>query len=234
MTKAQEKFNLHEDHRKRMDEKSETSGLHTMPEHEVLEKILFAVIPRGNTNEIAQKLCRRFDGIGNVLMADVKDLMEVEGVGKRTAYFLHELPDVLGIVERSLSFGDRRIKSRADAQKYVQSFFYGKLHEQFYIISLTSSGKIIKHTKLSDGTTDEVHIYARNVVQTALRDKAHSVIIAHNHLGETAQASFADVKCTEEIAKSLSLIGINLYESVIVARGESVSVFDNELCNIKR
>ncbi len=225
---------LHKDHRKRMDEKSEAAGLHNMPEHEVLEKILFAVIPRGNTNEIAKELCDRFGGIGNVLKADVNELMEVKGVGRRVAYFIHELPDVLGIVERSLNYGDKRIESCEDACEYIKTFFYGKVTEQFYMISLTSTGHIIKHNKLSEGITDEVHVYARTVAQIAMQNKAHSVIIAHNHPGGTAEASYSDVLCTEEIAKALSTLGIKLYESVIVARGDGKSVFDNDLCNIRR
>ncbi len=225
---------LHKDHRKRMDEKSQAAGLHNMPEHEVLEKILFAVIPRGNTNEIAKELCDRFGGIGNVLTADVGELMEIKGVGKRAAYFLHELPDILGIVERSLNCIESKIKSREDACRYVKTFFYGKVTEQFYMISLTSTGHIIKHNKISEGVTNEVHVYARNVAQTAMQNKAHSVIIAHNHPGGTAEASWGDVQCTREIEKALKTLGIELYDSIVVARGEGRSVFDDENCGITR
>lgn len=57
---------LHKNHRQRMDMKAEMGGLENMPEHEVLERLLFTVIPRGNTNETAKRLCDEFGGIGGV------------------------------------------------------------------------------------------------------------------------------------------------------------------------
>lgn len=225
---------LHKNHRKRMYKKAETAGLSNMPEHEVLEMLLYAVIPRGNTNEIAIKMCRRFGSISGVLKADVNELMEIDGVGNKTAQFIHSLPEVLGIVERSLNFPDKRISNREEALEYVKTFFFGKATEQFYMISLTSKGGIIKHNKLGDGITDEVHVYARNVAQTAMQNHAHSVIIAHNHPGGTLNPSYSDVKCTEEIAAALKTLNIELYDSIVVARGEANSIFDSELCSIKR
>lgn len=234
MSDLQNKSNLHKEHRKRMDEKSLKAGLENMPEHEVLEKLLFAVIPRGNTNEIAKELCDRFGGIGNVLRAEVKDLVEINGVGTRVAHFLHELPEILGIVERSLNYGDKRIKTHKDACDYVKTFFYGKLTEEFYVISLNSQKAVIRHNKLASGVTDEVHVYTRNVVQIAMDNKAHYVIIAHNHPGGTTEPSFDDIKCTEEIAKALQILGMKLYDSIIVARGEGTSILDCDACNLTR
>ncbi len=225
---------LHDKHRQRMDEKSEAAGLCNLPDHEVLEKLLFAVIPRGNTNEIAKELCDRFDGIGNVFYADVDELMETKGVGKRVAYFLHELPEILGVVERSLAFKNKRINNREEACRYAATLFNNVVTEHFYVISLSSTGLVIRHHKMAEGVPDNVHIYTRNVAQIALKDKAHSVIIAHNHPGGTAEPSFADVKATEDIAAALNILGIELYESVIVAQGKGKSILDSELCSIKR
>lgn len=225
---------LHDKHRQRMDEKSDAVGLENLQEHEVLEKLLFAVIPRGNTNGIAKELCDKFGGIGFVLGADVKELMETEGVGKRVAYFLHELPELLGIVERSLEFKNRHIKDRQAACRYSATLFRNKVTECFYMVCLNSKGYVLKSTLLSKGVSDEVHVYIRNIVHTALTCGAHSVIIAHNHPGGSAEPSFADIKLTEQIAAALSLLGIELYESVIVARGEGKSILDSDLCSIMR
>ena len=60
----------HHGHRDRMREKLEHGSLADFPEHEQLEVLLFSVIPRGNTNEIAHELLRRFGSIYGVLSAD--------------------------------------------------------------------------------------------------------------------------------------------------------------------
>ena len=52
--------NTHDGHRIRMREKLESGNLADLPEHEQLEILLFSVIPRGNTNEIAHELLKKF------------------------------------------------------------------------------------------------------------------------------------------------------------------------------
>ena len=72
---------LHSGHRGRLDEKSRIIGLEFLEEHEQLEKLLFAVIPRGDTNAIAHALLNRFGSVYGVLTAEVEHLREVQGVG---------------------------------------------------------------------------------------------------------------------------------------------------------
>lgn len=215
---------LHKNHRQRMDMKAEMGGLENMPEHEVLERLLFTVIPRGNTNETAKRLCDEFGGIGGVLRADVSELEKVEGIGHRAAVFLHDLPEVLGIVERSLKFKSERIKNTEDACEFAKTLFYGKLSEQFYMISLTSTGTVIKFNRVNEGSDDEVKAERRNIVRLAIRNGASSVVIAHNHPGGTAVPSLSDRAATESIRKALAAVGVELLDSVIVACGVAKSI----------
>lgn len=216
--------NLHDKHRQRMDEKAAAAGVENLPDHEVLERLLYVVIPRGNTNEIAKRLCNEFGGIGNVFKADVDELKRIEGVGNRVAIFLHDLPAVLGVVERSLKFPEKKIQSRKDAAQYVKTLFYGKVTEHFYMVSLTSTGGVIKFNKISEGTTDETQVYIRNIAVTALRNGAHSVILAHNHPGGSLMPSFEDTRTTSAVERALSTIGVKLFDSIIVAGGEGRSI----------
>lgn len=219
---------LHKDHRKRMDEKAAVSGLQFLPEHEVLEMILFAVIPRANTNEMAKRLIDEFGSIGNVLKAHPDDLSKIDGIGERAAKFLSSLYDILGIVERSLDFPKRRITSVNEGIDYVKGFFYGKLTEQFLMVTLNKTGYVIREHKISEGIDDEVHIYPKNIVIKALDDKASSVIIAHNHPGGTLSASFADEKLTQDIKIALKSVGIELYDSIIVSGGKGISIYKED------
>ncbi len=221
---------LHDEHRKRMDEKVKTMGIDNMPEHEILEMLLFAVIPRGNTNEIAKELCEKFGGLGNVLTAEPEELTEIRGIGYRAAQFLTTLPQFTGAIERSLNFPQCKITNREMAKAYVKTFFFGKLTETFYLISLSSTGKIIGKSKISDGTTDEVHAYTRTVAEIALKNKAHSVILAHNHPGGTKNASVADVNFTNKVIEALKVLQIEVSDSLIVASGEVTSMFEEGYC----
>ena len=57
-------------------------------DHEVLEILLYSVIPRANTNPLAHKLLDKFCSISELLKADVKEIKSVEGAGEAVARFL--------------------------------------------------------------------------------------------------------------------------------------------------
>jgi DNA repair protein RadC len=75
---------LHLGHRQRLREKFLTSP-DIMSEHELLEIILFDLLPRKNTNELAHKLLRAFGSIEGVIFAKPQELTQVDGIGKNIA-----------------------------------------------------------------------------------------------------------------------------------------------------
>ena len=133
-------MNVHSGHRSRLDKKVMEKGLEMLEPHEQLEHILFAVIPRGDTNALAHRLLERFMTVAGVLNADVEELMLIEGVGRRTAMFLTDLPQLLGIVERSVwADAPPKLRESEEVAEFVKTYFYGKLTEEIYVISLNSS-----------------------------------------------------------------------------------------------
>ena len=66
-------------------------GFDNYHEHEILEQLLFEVLPRRNTNEIAHVLIVRFGSLGGVFSASRAELLSVRGVGARTADFLRSV-----------------------------------------------------------------------------------------------------------------------------------------------
>jgi len=82
---------LHAGHRERMRRRFSENGFENYQPHEVMEQVLFAVIPRANTNETAHLLLNRFGSIENVLDASEEELMTIPGIGKRAAEYLTSL-----------------------------------------------------------------------------------------------------------------------------------------------
>lgn len=84
---------LHANHRKRMRERFNKNGFSEYHSHEVLEQVLFEVIPRCNTNETGHLLINKFGSVENVLHASPKDLEKIDGVGPKSAEYLASLFD---------------------------------------------------------------------------------------------------------------------------------------------
>lgn len=80
--------NRHAGHRERMRERFEIGGFDNYRPHEVIEQLLFKILPRVNTNPIAHDLIDRFGSVMGVLRAPIDELCKVEGVGVKTAEYI--------------------------------------------------------------------------------------------------------------------------------------------------
>ena len=215
------KSQIHNGHRRRINEKCNLMGFEFLEEHEQLERILFAVIPRGNTNEIAHRLLDRFGSIYGVLSAEADNLEEVDGVGKRTAEFLSDLLPLLGVVERSM-MKDKSIATLDTEDKigeYAKTLFYDKSVENLYMVCLNSGNQVIRFDKISEGIHTSTDISVHKIVRTAVSAEACGVILGHNLPGGTIEPSFQVCVLTREIDAALNVIGVKLKAHIIVAGG---------------
>lgn len=218
---------LHKNHRKRIDRKIEKHGFETLPDHEQLEAILFVAIPRGDTNELAHQLLNRFGTFQGVLNAGYKKLLEVKGVGYRTAMFLSQLNGVAGVILRNQQEGIHTLDTSEKIRGYISTYYLGRLREASYIFFLDANNRLRSTEKLSEGTIDQTHIYPREVAKCALENSASSVIIAHNHPSGIIEPSPQDINITKALEAALSAVGVRLYDSVIISDNSYFSFRDN-------
>lgn len=76
---------VHDGHRERMRDRIRRSDLSALQDHEILEYILYAFVPRKDTNEIAHALIERFGSFSGVLNADESALRVTLSVTNYTA-----------------------------------------------------------------------------------------------------------------------------------------------------
>ncbi len=214
---------MHDGHRQRIDEKVRQFGFEGLEEHEQLEQILYAVIPRKNTNHLAHTLLEKYGTLGGVLAADIRELEKIEGVGHRTAAFLTCLPGLLGAVHRS-AFNIKKLAAQKELEDYVKTFFYGKLIETAYVFFFNSLDGVIGFEKISEGVASETYIHPQQVVRKAVTSNASKVVIAHNHPCGLSKPSNQDKIVAGQIFTALNAVGIEFRDSIIVAQGECYSM----------
>ncbi len=74
--------NIHKGHRERIRERYLQEGPDGFADHEILEMLLYGIIPRGDTNPMAHMLLEEFGSLSNLLEADPAEIMKTGGVGK--------------------------------------------------------------------------------------------------------------------------------------------------------
>lgn len=221
-------MSVHDEHRMRLDKKVTEKGFEMLEPHEQLEHLLFAVIPRRNTNDIAHRLLKRFITISGVLNADVDELTDVKGVGRRTAMFLSTLPQLLGVVERSFMTEEPPLlRELGDIVDFAKTYFYGKLVEEVYLLSLNSSFRLLSVSKLSEGSQNEAFIYPTMVVKRAIHDKASVVIVVHNHPCGSERPSHNDLILSARLFEAFKAVDIVFLDSIIIVGGKFYSIAQN-------
>ena len=118
----------HGGHRERMRKRFKESGnFKGFSEHEILEMLLFYIVPRKNTNDIAHELIKKFGSLNSVLNASVEELSSVKDMGESSAnslLFFRELINYCSTVT------DSRIDIRniSAALSFVNNCFRNEKH----------------------------------------------------------------------------------------------------------
>lgn len=210
--------NPNANHRSRLKERFEKTGIESLHSHEILEMLLFYVIKRKDTKPIARNLLKEFGSLSRVFDAPVEELMKVDGVGKETALLINFFAKSFVAYRKDLAERNNNI-SAADADEsmeFAKSLFYGKSHEEFYVILLDSRLKIINHVFIAEGIGSEVNAQPKKILEALVRNNAESVIFAHNHPAGFANPSRSDINFTNNMISILAPFGIKVQDHIIV------------------
>ena len=223
-------------HRERVRKKFLENGFNGLEDYEVLELLLFYVIPRKDTKAIAKELIKKFKTLANVLKADTLELKTVNGLGDVAITFLKmmgALPEKIYKDELKNQKLIKDDKNKITDKEVLLSFLRNKIGyedvEKFYVIYLSSSNEVIAFEESSSGTLDRSSIYPREIYKRVIMENAKSIIIAHNHPSGNTCPSKCDIDITNEIAKGLKNFGALLLEHIIITRDSYFSFLEEGL-----
>lgn len=215
---------LHEKHRARMQERVERDGLESLAEHEALEYLLFLAIPRKDTNELAHRLIQHFGDFCKVMEADPQELMQVEGIGPKSARL------IATVMAFGRYYGLKKRKQRTaldrtdNAMEYVKPLFLGQQNELLYLILLDDKCRPVRDLRVAEGVPNRVHIDTRKLLRDVARTDATCGILAHNHPTGLAVPSEADLIATLGVMKALAPLGVTIIDHIIVAGEDCCSM----------
>ena len=221
--------NIHEGHRDRMRSRYLQEGADGMANHEILEMLLYGIIPRGDTNEIAHHLLDEFGSISNLIEADPYEIAKMAGVGTKSAVFLSLLHELVLRYEREKMEQKPALTSISRSVEYCRALLAFRPIERFYVICLDSRRKVLHTSKVSEGTVNDAAVSPRLVAEKALRYQATSVLLCHNHPKGSVKPSFDDINLTARLRKMLEPLGVEVVDHIIIGEYEYFSFFENDL-----
>lgn len=205
-------------HRDRLRARFLQVGGDALPDYELLELVLFRLIPRRDVKPIAKELLKRFGTFAEVLAAPPARLVEVDGIGENVVTDLK----VVEAAARRLVKGDvakrQVLSSWTSVIDYCRAAMAFMDREQFRLLFLDKRNGLIADEVQQSGTVDHTPVYPREVVKRALELSASALILVHNHPSGDPTPSPADIKMTREIIEVAKPLGITVHDHIIVGR----------------
>ena len=211
-------------HRERLRSKFRDLGDAALADYELLELLLFRLIPRRDTKPIAKALIDRFGSLAGVLGAPTGLLQEVKGVGEAVAT---DIKLIAALGHRSLKSeltGRKILGSWAAVIEYCRAAMAYETQEQFRILFLDKRNQLIADEVQQRGTVDHTPVYPREVVKRALELSATAVILVHNHPSGDPTPSRADIDMTHTIINTAKPLGIAVHDHIVVGKDGHASL----------
>ncbi|MBQ9967841.1 MAG: hypothetical protein IJO88_03865 [Oscillospiraceae bacterium] len=217
-------MSIHDGHRERLTERYLTYGLDALEEHEVLEMLLFYVIHRKDTNPIAHALIRRFGSLANVMDASIKELLEIDGIGKKAAILLQLAKPMCRRYLISQAKDISKLDTLEACVDYLRPHFFGAKDEHVLLLCLDAKCRLLCCRELASGSSISTDLPIQKAAKLALESHAVSVVLAHNHPCGDAMPSPEDRHSTIMFRDAMQAIGVFPADHIIIAADRFTSM----------
>lgn len=209
---------IHEGHRGRMRSKLLNHGQQIFDTYELLEMLLYQVVPYRDTNPIAKRLLFAFGGLDGVFLGDRDELMKIDGIGECGAEFINKvgrLSDVIGAEIISGSAPD--LSSYERVGEYLTDYFRDVEDKCVVALFLDSSMRLLKLKKLYDLEYESGGVRAKAFLDEAVASNAAVIISAHNHPYSSCYPTPGDRETNALITDALTTVGFVHAEHYIIS-----------------
>lgn len=194
-------------------------------------ELVAILIGSGSRNETAVELSKRIlQSVDNNLNAlgklSLSQLMLFKGIGEAKAITIISALE-LGRrrrAEEAIEFV--KITSSKMVFEIMQPIIGELLHEEFWVLYLNNSNKIISKSQLSKGGLTGTVVDVRLVYKMALERGATGIILSHNHPSGKLQASPEDIKITKKLKTAGESLDISVLDHLIVTEHSYFSFAD--------
>ncbi len=197
-------------------------------------ELIAILIGSGSREESAVGLAKRIithvnNNLNELSKLSLNDLMQFKGIGEAKAV----------TIITALELGRRRrleealikpeIKSSKAVFEIMQPIIGDLPHEEFWVLYLNNSNKIIYKNQLSTGGITGTLVDVRLLFKKAVELSAVAIILSHNHPSGGLKPSVSDKNLTIKIQKAGEILDIKVLDHLIITEKTYFSFADNNL-----
>ena len=120
-------------------------------------------------------------------------------------------------------------RSSQEVFDYLYHSMRGLNTEVFKVIFLDVQNQVIAVEDLFEGTLTASSVYPREIIKSAIKHNAASLIFAHNHPSGNPAPSESDKEITRDLLLAASVMQIEVLDHIIIGENKYFSFADEGL-----
>ena len=197
-------------------------------------ELMAILIGSGTVQETAVDLSKRIlASVGHDLQSvgklSITQLMRFKGIGEAKAI---KIAAAMEISCRRRETDQKKLDKINTSRSVfeIMNPLLGHLsHEEFWVLFLNNSNKILAKTHLSKGGMTSTIVDVRIVMKQALEHSATAIVLVHNHPSGVPNPSESDTLLTEKFKSAAESLDIRVLDHIIVTEKNYFSFADESL-----
>jgi len=197
-------------------------GEKALSTQELLQIILGKGIAGESVALTAQKLLSIFGNLEKIAQASLEELQSIHGIGLAKAAQIKAAFEIgRRLYTQAPPYKSKDLNSPKKVFQLMKARFSDYSKEHFYLIALNTRNYSV--AEVSIGTLNKIVIHPREVFAEAIKHKAASIILIHNHPSGDPTPSKEDVVLTQKLVAIGKLLGIEVIDHVIITKNSFFS-----------
>jgi DNA repair protein RadC len=193
-------------------------------------ELLAILIGSGSRNESAVALSQRIlataKNLNTLGKMSISQLIKFKGIGQAKAISIVAALE-LGRRQRTEEAVKLQKITSSKAVFEIMQPIIGELpHEEFWVLFLNNSNKVIYKSQLSKGGIAGTLVDIRLVFKIALENGATGLILCHNHPSGELKPSNADKQITQKIKTAGEILDVKVLDHLIITESKYYSFVD--------
>lgn len=199
-------------------------GSNALSNSELLALILRTGNQEENAVEMSARILASVGGWRGLVDLSLAELEKIQGIGRAKACQMKALVEIGCRMAAAAPEARPTIRCPQDVADLVMEDMRYLDRENLRLLALNTKNQVLKVITVSVGSLNASPVHPREVFKEAIRCSSAAIILVHNHPSGDPTPSREDMEVTKRLAEGGKLLGIDVFDHVIIGDKKYVSL----------
>jgi DNA repair protein RadC len=198
-------------------EKLSTQGRRALTDAELIAILIGSGSRTESAVELSKRILHYYDNdLNKLAKASISELSNFRGIGEAKAISIIAALEIGRRRNDTESKAIETVLSSRDGYNLMRRHLVDLNHEEFWIILLGRSSKVLGKELISKGGLAGTVADPKIIFHTALQHQASGIILVHNHPSGNLKPSQQDISLTKNLVASGKMLDIQILDHLII------------------